>query len=96
MLTMLEVLHFILMGWLGAFLYVLIWAKSWQDLKKFESVRHMVVGLIVGYVYQILHSNYSWPDLFCSMIAGYFGSDFIQALVEMFRGKLIKKSEEGS
>lgn len=78
-------LHFILMGFLGAVLYILIWAKKLEDIYKFESVRHMVVGAIIGYIYTILYSEYGFPDLIMCLIAGYWGSDFVKALVERFR-----------
>jgi hypothetical protein len=56
-----EALHFMLMGFLGAFLYVLMWAKKPENLYSFEAVRHLVVGVIVGYIYSILYSEYNFP-----------------------------------
>jgi hypothetical protein len=75
------------MSLLGAVLYVLVWAKSWQDLKTFESIRHLIISIPIGYIYSILVSNYSFPDLIMCMIAGYTGVDFIQALIERFKQK---------
>jgi len=77
--------YFMLMGFLGALLYVLIWAKRASDLKSFEALRHIVIGVIVGYIYSVLHSNYDFPNAIMSLVAGYFGVDFIQALVERFK-----------
>jgi len=80
--------HFIAMGIIGAVLYVLIWSRSWQDLKQYEVVRHLAVGAIVGYVYGILHSDYNFPNAIMSIVAGYFGPDFIQALMERLKPKV--------
>jgi len=85
-----EALHFMLMGFLGAFLYVLMWAKKPENLYSFEAVRHLVVGVIVGYIYYILHSEYNWPNLICTTIAGWFGVDFIQSFIERFKGRVLK------
>jgi len=87
-----EVLHFVFMGFLGALLYVLLWAKKWGDLYSFEAVRHLAVGTIVGYIYSILYSEYNFPNLICTTIAGWFGTDFIQSLIEKF--KPLKKREQ--
>ena len=82
-------LYFAFLGFIGALLYVLIWAKSWQDLKSFETMRHLVIGLITGYVYAILHSEYNFPNSVMAIVIGYFGPDIIQALFE----KMVKKIE---
>jgi len=83
--TIYEILHFIFMGFLGAVLYVLIWARSAKDLKSFESFRTLAVGAIVGYIYGLLHFNYSFPDLIMASVAGYFGVDFIEGVFERLR-----------
>jgi uncharacterized membrane protein YeaQ/YmgE (transglycosylase-associated protein family) len=44
-----------------------------------------VLGPIIGYVYSILVQNYSFPDLIMTIVAGYFGADFISSLVERFK-----------
>jgi hypothetical protein len=85
-----EALHFMLMGFLGAFLYVLMWAKKPENLYSFEAVRHLVVGVIVGYIYSILYSEYSFPNAIMSLVAGWMGVDFIESLVERFKGRMIK------
>jgi len=84
-MTPIETLHFVLLGLLGAVIYILVWAKSVEDLKKFECVRHLLLGPIIGYVYSILVQNYSFPDLIMTIVAGYFGADFISSLVERFK-----------
>ena len=86
-MDLLQTLHFILMGFLGATTYVLCWAKSPKDLTSFESLRHLALGPLIGYIYSILHSNYSYPDLIMSFVAGWFGVDFIESLIVRFKPK---------
>jgi len=86
-MTPIQILHFVLLGLLGAVIYVLVWAKSFDDLKKFENIRHLILGPIIGYIYSILVNNYSYPDLIMTVVAGYFGADMIEALVTHFKPK---------
>jgi len=83
--TIYQTLHFVFMGFLGAFLYVLVWSKSARDLASYESLRTLLVGAIVGYLYSLLHFNYNFPDLVMASVAGYFGVDFIEGVFERFR-----------
>lgn len=78
-------LYFTFMGTLGAVLYVLTWSRDWGDVVRFESVRHVAIGAIIGYVYFVLHSEHNFPNSIMAMVAGYMGSDFVQSLVERFR-----------
>jgi len=84
----LDALYFAFMGLLGSILYIFIWSKSFDQLKSFESVRHLVVGVIVGYLYSILHSDYNFPNAVMSCVAGYFGVDFVQGLFERLKARL--------
>jgi len=58
-----QILHFIGMGALGAFLAVLVWAKEVKELYSFDSLKSVCIGAIVGYLYSLLYENYSFPDL---------------------------------
>jgi len=80
-------MSFILLGILGACAYIIMWAKGFEDLKTYASFRHVVVGVIIGYVYSILHSDYGFPDFVMCFVAGYMGPDFIEALVEKMKPK---------
>lgn len=83
-----EQLYFAFMGLLGAVLYIFIWSRSFEELKSFQSVKHLVVGVIVGYLYSVLHSDYNFPNAIMSVVAGYFGVDFIQGLFERLKARL--------
>jgi hypothetical protein len=80
-----QTLHFIIQGVIGAFLATLFWAKSWSDLKSFESLRHILVGAIAGYIYSILYSEYNFPNLIVCTVMGYFGKDALEAIFEKFK-----------
>ena len=84
---MAQTLHFIFQGALGAFLATLFWAESWGDLKKFESVRHILVGAIAGYIYSILYSEYNFPNLIVATIVGWMGKDALEAVLDRFKPK---------
>jgi Na+/proline symporter len=91
---MLDILGFIFSGFLGALLYILCWTKTAKELKDYSNVKRLVVGAIVGYVYFFLHSDYNFPNGVMALIAGYMGTDFIEALVEKFSPLLKTKKEE--
>lgn len=78
-------LHFIVMGLLGGLAYVLVWAKGWDDLKSFHAVRRLILGAVIGYVYNFLYSDWSFPNMVMSFVAGYMGTDFIEAIVKKFK-----------
>jgi hypothetical protein len=76
------------MGFLGALLYVLVWSSSLKDLWSYSSLRHLLVGLIVGYIYSVLHSEYSFPNSVMAAVAGYMGPDFAAGLIEKLKPKI--------
>jgi len=89
---MLEMYGFIFSGFLGGVLYILCWSKSVKELKEFNNLKRIVVGAIIGYIYFFLHSDYNFPNGIMALVAGYMGTDFIEALVERFV-PLLKKSQ---
>jgi hypothetical protein len=84
---------FIFSGFLGGLLYILCWSKTPKDLRDFNNLKRLGVGAIIGYIYFFLHSDYNFPNSIMSLIAGYMGTDFIEALTERF-SPIIKKKEE--
>jgi uncharacterized membrane protein YeaQ/YmgE (transglycosylase-associated protein family) len=83
-------LAFAFMGLLGALLYILMWSRKAEDLTQYDSIRHLIIGLIVGYIYSILHTDYNFPNGIMALVAGYMGPDFVQAVIE----KLKQAAEE--
>lgn len=83
---------FVIMGLLGSILYILMWSKNLCDIKSFEALRHILIGGIIGFVYYYLHIDYNFPNGIMSLVAGYMGPDFVEALVERL-GSNLKKGE---
>ena len=81
------VLLFIVMGTLGGLAHTVIDAQGWGDLKKFSSFKTVIIGAIVGFLYNYLHSDYSFPNGVMSFVSGYSGVDFLTKLLEKRRKK---------
>lgn len=84
-------LYFTLMGLLGALSYTLIWSRDINDLKKYESIRHLVIGAVVGYIYWILHREHGYPDTVMAYVAGWMGADFISAVIDKYTNTILSK-----
>lgn len=80
-----EQIHFMLMGLIGAMLYVLVWSESWEDLKSYSTFRHLAVGALSGLVFYTIHSKYNVPNSLVCIVFGYFGPDIIEALFGRLR-----------
>jgi len=78
---------FTLMGLIGGVAYTLAWAKSYADLRKYESVKALALGAISGFLYGFLHSEMSFPNSVMAFVAGYAGTDFITSMAERFKPK---------
>ncbi|MEM2352454.1 MAG: hypothetical protein QXT26_08620 [Thermoproteota archaeon] len=87
---MIESIRYPFLGLVGALLYVLIWSRKWEDLRTYEVFRHLAVGVVSGYIYSILHTEYSFPNSVMAVVVGYFGPDLMQALLERLRAALVK------
>jgi len=85
--NLIPILTSVLMGTAGGFTHVFVDATSWDDLKKFSSVREITLGTIIGGLYVFLHSDYGFPNFVMTFISGYAGIDFIKGIIE----KLTKK-----
>ena len=82
-----QLAYFIGLGVVGSIAYVLINSDGYQDFFKFDSVRRYLVGAVVGGVYDLLYSDYSFPNGIMCIIAGYTGIHFLEGLVDRFTDK---------
>jgi len=80
-------LLFMLNGFLGAFVHVLMWARNWRQILAFESVKALIIGCIAGYVYYFLHVSYNFPDSVIAIVVGYSAKDFFQWFTRYFSPK---------
>jgi len=83
----LTIITFIFLGLLGGVAHVVIDSEKWEDLQKFSSFKTAIIGAISGVVYFIAHSNYDFPNAFMTIVAGYFGTDFLKGLFEKYKAK---------
>jgi hypothetical protein len=89
-----EVLYFVSFGTFGAILYVITQAKSWEDFKKFEYKKHILLGPFIGFLYQCLYSEYNFPNTIMAIVAGYAGTNFVTWVMGMLSEHLKKDVEE--
>ena len=82
-----QVVGFIFLGFLGGVTHILVESKSFSDLTKFEALKTYLIGGIVGFLYNILYSDYNFPNFLMCWVAGYMGTDFIKKLLERFNEK---------
>lgn len=78
---------FIVLGFLGGIIHVVMDAESWSDLKKFGAFKASVLGAASGFIYSILYSDYNFPNSIMTIISGYCGTDFIINLIEKYKHK---------
>jgi len=92
MLYVLEILHSIVLGVLGAFTNVLLHSTSFEELKKYRNTSTILLGAIAGYVYYLMIQSYNFPDHVVTFIVGYFARDFFTSLAN--RNGLVRKYVE--
>lgn len=85
------VLHFIVMGVIGAFLSILRHMENWNDLRLYRYQRRLVEGAIIGYLYSILYNSYGFPDLIVTVSIGYTGSDLFERILESILENMANK-----
>ncbi|MBA7716430.1 hypothetical protein ES703_125503 [subsurface metagenome] len=80
-----QILWFIVLGFAGGFVYVLMHANDWEGLTKFGAFKRFILGGIIGGLYYILYSEQDFPNMIMTFVSGYMGTDFIEKLVERFK-----------
>jgi hypothetical protein len=84
-------LLFIVSGLLGGVASALIWAESWQDLKRYETFRSIVLGAIGGFLYYLLHTEWSLPNGVVAFAFGYAFQDIVEGLVQKILSAVVKR-----
>jgi len=79
-----SLLIFVVNAIIGAFLNVLMWAKSWQEVRGFEAIKTVLIGAIAGYLYWFGHAEHGLPDGMMAIVVGYAGKDFVEWALEKF------------
>ena len=83
----LHFIYFMFLGLLGGVTYVIINIDGWAGLTSFDSCKRYVIGTIVGFLYNVLYSDYSFPNSMMCWVAGYMGISFIEGLINRFTEK---------
>ena len=61
---------------------------------KRQIIRHLILAVIAGYVYFLLHTDYNFPNAVMTIIVGWFAPDFIQGIMEKYRKVKEGKDEQ--
>lgn len=83
-----ELFTFMVMGTLGAAIYVLVKAESWDDFTTFQSLKRLLLGPFCGFIYHLLYSQHNFPNMFMSLVSGYFGTDFIVSVMSQYQKRM--------
>jgi uncharacterized membrane protein YeaQ/YmgE (transglycosylase-associated protein family) len=86
------IILFTVLGTFGGSTSALMSAKSYEDLKKFDTLKSIILGAIIGFIYTFLYSDHAFPDSIMSFVSGYMGESFITGLAD----KLKKKNGNGT
>jgi len=57
----------------------------WKIFDRVEVIRYLVLSAITGIVYAQLRSNYGFPDLIVTFVAGWFAPDFLSGLANRLK-----------
>ena len=79
-----HVIYFMFLGLLGGVTYVIINSKGWSDFTSFDSCKRYVIGLVTGFIYDGLYSEYNFPNFIMCWVAGYMGITFIEGIINRF------------
>jgi len=84
---LLEIIIFVFNGLIGAVLRELL--EDNKPINKESLIRVLIIGAISGYIYYYLHTDYSFPDNFMSIIFGYFSYDILPRLFRGFKSIMV-------
>jgi hypothetical protein len=76
---------FIVSGLLGGVASALLWAKKWEDVKRYEFARAIVLGAIGGFLYFLMHSEWNVPNGVVAFTFGYAFQDIVEGVAERVR-----------
>ncbi len=77
-----DVTLFVVSGLLGGLASALVWAGSWEELLSYEGFRSVVLGAIGGFLFWLIHTEWSVPNGVAAFVWGYAFKDIIEGFVE--------------
>lgn len=87
---MMEISTFVIAGFLGGLASALLWAKGFEELKSYESVRAVILGAIGGYLYYLMFTEWNVPNGVVAFFFGYAFKDIIDALASNVLGRVLR------
>jgi len=75
-------LYFVLIALLGGIAFVVFESKTWEDLRKYKNVRHLILAGIAGFVWFLLHSKWGFPNAVVAFIVGWFAPTFLESFMK--------------
>jgi len=82
---------FVVSGLLGGVASALLWAKSWEDLKRYETFRAVVLGAIGGFLYYLMHTEWSLPNGVAAFAFGYAFQDIVEGVIERVLSVVVRR-----
>jgi hypothetical protein len=82
---------FVISGLLGGVASALLWAKSWGDLRRYETFRSIVLGAIGGFLYYLMHTEWSLPNSVVAFAFGYAFQDIVEGLIQKILSAVVKR-----
>jgi 4-amino-4-deoxy-L-arabinose transferase-like glycosyltransferase len=86
-----NMLMFIISGLLGGVASALLWARGWEYVKRFEFARAIILGAIGGYLYYLMHTEWSLPNGVVAFVFGYAFQDIIEGVIDKVKQTLLKQ-----
>ena len=85
-----DIFMFIASGLLGGIASALLWAKGWEYVRKFEFVRAVILGAVGGFLYYLMHSEWSVPNGVVAFFFGYAFLDIAEAVLSKAKERLLQ------
>jgi len=72
---------FVINACIGALGYCLFW----KIYEKNELLRHLGLAIIGGYIYYLMYSQWTFPNLIMSIVIGWFAPDLVSSIMERLK-----------
>jgi len=79
------VLYYVLVALVGGIMFIFFESRTWEDLRRYRNVRHLVLAAGAGFLWYLFHSEWGWPNAVVAFLAGWTGPTFIESMVKRLR-----------
>jgi len=74
-------LYFVLMALLGGVAFIFFESRSWEDLRRYRNVRHLVLAAVAGVIWFLYYPEWGFPAAITAFIFGWFAPSFFEGLM---------------